>query len=104
MRPIIFMTVGYITGIIWGLYLKINIAPIILIIILGIIIINKKIKKYKINIILFIIFLIISNFQINYLENKYSRLYLGVSDVEIVRYNYKWYRRTENIKINLILK
>ncbi len=89
MRPIIFMTVGYITGIIWGLYLKINIAPIILIIILGIIIINKKIKKYKINIILFIIFLIISNFQINYLENKYSRLYLGVSDVEIVRYNYK---------------
>jgi len=89
MRPIIFMTVGYITGIIWGLYLKINVAPIIFLIILGFIIIHKNIKKYRINIIFFAIFFIISNFQINYLENKYNELYLGVSDVEIIRHNYK---------------
>lgn len=92
MRPIIIMTVGYITGIIWGLYLKINIVPIIFLIILGFVLIlkkYKKIKKYSSKIILFLIFLVISNFQINYLENKYNKLYLGVNDVEVVRNNYK---------------
>lgn len=89
MRPLLFITVGYITGIIWGLYLKINMVPIIFLIILVSIIICKKIKKYKIGIILFIISLIISYFQINYLENKHDRLYLGISDVEIIRSSYE---------------
>ena len=77
MRPIIIMTVGYITGIIWGLYLKINIIPIIfLTILVGIL---KKDKKMSI--IFFLIFLIISNTQINYLENKYKKLYEGINNV-----------------------
>ena len=80
MRPIIIMTVGYITGIIWGLYLKINIIPIIfLTILVGIL---KKDKKMSI--IFFLIFLIISNTQINYLENKYKKLYEGINNVEII--------------------
>lgn len=29
MRPLIFLVVGYITGISWGLYLNINIVPAI---------------------------------------------------------------------------
>lgn len=104
MRPIIIMTVGYITGIIWGLYLKINIVPIILLIIfVGLVIkalltIKGKtfewvsehlgsfvIKKRKKQIIFFLIFLIISNIQINYLENKFKNLYQRINNVEIIR-------------------
>ena len=84
MKPIIILTVGYITGIIWGLYLKINIVPFVCFIILGTYLLNKikNIKKYFI---LFLISLIISNIQINYLENKFNHLYLGLNQIEVTR-------------------
>lgn len=84
MKPIIILTVGYITGIIWGLYLKINIVPFVFFIILGTYFLNKikNIKKYFI---LFLISLIISNIQINYLENKFNHLYLGLNQIEVTR-------------------
>ena len=86
-RPLIWITVGYIIGIIWGLYLKISIAPIffifggisILFIKARIIDLNL-IKEYKFFIIAFFIFLIISNTQINFLENKHRSLYQQIKD------------------------
>ncbi len=89
-RPLIWITVGYITGIIWGLYLKESIAPIfllfggifILFIKTGIINFNC-IKEYKFFIISFIVFSIISNIQINYLQNKYYTLYKSIENEKI---------------------
>lgn len=47
-RPILIAVIGYIIGIIWGLYFKTNIIPIIFILLISIPI-TYKIKK-KINI------------------------------------------------------
>ena len=41
-------------------------------------------KKYRIYILCFIIFAIISNFQVNILENKFNNLYGGISETKIV--------------------
>ena len=86
-RPLIWITVGYIIGIIWGLYLKISIAPIFFIfggisifLIKARIIDLNLIKEYKFFIITFFIFLIISNIQINFLENKHRSLYQQIKD------------------------
>lgn len=75
-RPLIIITVGYITGILWGLYLKINIVPFCLILLGGVILIKKENKKI---LIIFIIIIFISNIQVKVLEEKHSSLY---SDIE----------------------
>ena len=65
MRPLIFMTVGYIIGFIWGLYFNINIVPIIFLLIFILYVFRKKIVKlgkYKTSLALMIIFMINSNF------------------------------------------
>ena len=85
MQPLIFITVGYITGILWGLYLKINIVPIIFLLGGGIFILSKRINivnKYKICFSLIIIFAFISNIQIVKLENKFNTLYKKYTNVE----------------------
>lgn len=85
MRPFIYITVGYITGIIWGLYLKISIVPIFLI--FGgtaYLILKQRKKKIPIPLVLFIIFSIISNVQINNLEKKHENLYKNIENVQIV--------------------
>lgn len=87
MRPLIFMTVGYIIGFIWGLYFNINIVPIIFLLIFIIYAFRKKIvklEKYKTNIVLFIVFMIISNIQTLYLENKFSTLYQDNQEIELI--------------------
>lgn len=81
-RPLIYITVGYITGIIWGLYLKISIVPIFLIF-WGVIFIIRK-KKVPMAIWIFIVFGIISNVQINYLEAKHESLYQGIENAKII--------------------
>ena len=85
MRPFIYITVGYITGIIWGLYLKVSIVPVFLIFggIAYFILKNRK-KKVLVPLLLFIIFSIISNIQINNLEKKHDNLYKNIEDVKIV--------------------
>lgn len=85
MRPFIYITVGYIIGIIWGLYLKLSIVPIFLIFggIVYFILKNKQ-KKIPVPLLLFIIFSIISNTQINNLEKKHDNLYKNIEDVKIV--------------------
>lgn len=101
-RPIFIMVIGYIVGIIWGLYLKISIVPFYFLIILIYVIIrlpySKKkfrifsIKRYfrylklifKFNIIIIIIISsFISNIIIKYQENKYERLFQNGQNVEL---------------------
>lgn len=101
-RPIFIVVIGYIIGIIWGLYFKTSIAPFYILLIIIYIIIklpySKKkfkifsIKRYfryiklifKINIILIIIISsFISNLIIKYQENKYTKLFEDGQEVDI---------------------
>ena len=101
-RPIFVVVIGYIIGIIWGLYFKISIVPFYIFVIAIYIIINlpyskKKfkifsIKRYfryiklilKINIILTIIISsFISNIIINFQENKYQNLFKDGQELEL---------------------
>ena len=93
-RPIIVILIGYIIGILWGLYFKISIVFLYAFLALIYIIINYKYKKkkfkilsikryfryiklvFKINIILIItISSFISNNIVRYYNNKYSSIY-----------------------------
>lgn len=90
-RPILIATLGYILGIIWGLYL--NIVPFI--VISGIIYIIQLIIKHKfikiiktfINknvIIFFCIFFLIGNVYIKCLEKDYSNFYKSLNKVKSI--------------------
>ena len=101
-RPILIVVIGYIIGIIWGLYYKISIVPfyIILMAIYAIIKLSYSKKKFKIfsikryfryiklifkiNIILTIIISsFISNLIIKYQENKYKNLFKDEQEIEM---------------------
>ena len=101
-RPIFIVVIGYIIGIIWGLYLKTSIVPLYIFLITIYTIINlpyskKKfkifsIKRYfrylklifKINIILVIIISsLISNLIVKYQENKYNNVFENGQGLEI---------------------
>lgn len=101
-RPIFIVVIGYIIGIIWGLYLKISIVPFCFLLVIFYIIIrlpyNKKkfrifsIKRYfryiklivKMNVILIIIISsLISNIIIKFYNNKYENLYKDIENIEI---------------------
>lgn len=87
MQLIIYITVGYIIGIIWGLYLKINIVPIIFFTVGCIYLLQKKTNKllnYKLYFIACILTIFISNVQTSYLENKFSNLYAGLDKVNAI--------------------
>ena len=94
-RTIVSITLGYIIGIIWGLYLNISIVLLYIIIffgykILGIFKICRKILRYiKINfnqktIILIILASIISSTITMVLNNKYNNLYKDVTEVTAI--------------------
>lgn len=99
MRPLVIIVVGYITGLIWGRYLKTSIAPVIFLLFLVIYLTLKKLSRpnYKeLNwiskfkemhkyIILGLIFALVSNIQIMYLENKFNTLYSNIQEVTVVR-------------------
>ena len=101
-RPIFIIVIGYIIGIIWGLYLQRSIVPFYFILLMIYIIIKlpyrkKKfkifsIKRYfryiklifKLNIILTIIISsLISNIIIKYKNSKYDNLYKGIENLEV---------------------
>ena len=101
-RPIFIVVIGYIIGIIWGLYLKISIVPFYILLIAIYIIIklpySKKkfkifsIKRYfryiklvfKINIILTIIISsFVSNLVIRYQENKHNNLFHNGQEIDL---------------------
>ena len=123
-RPIFIIVIGYIIGIIWGLYLRISIVPFYFLLLIIYIIIklpyHKKkfrifsIKRYfryikiifKLNIIFTIIISsFISNIIIKYYECKYENLYKGIENLEVVgivvsnKVEKKYYNR---YKINVI--
>ena len=102
-RPILIVVIGYIIGILWGLYLKISIVPFYIFLISIYIIIqlpypkNKfrifSIKRYfsyiklifKTNIILIIIISsFISSLIIKYQENKYNNLFQDSQEIEVI--------------------
>lgn len=102
-RPILIIVIGYIIGIIWGLYLKISIVPFYILLI-GIYIITKlpyskkrfrifSIKRYfryikiiiKIKIILIIIITsFISNLIIKHKENEYQNTFKNIQNLELI--------------------
>ena len=88
-RPIIAITLGYIIGIIWGVYVKQTILPIIILYPIYLII-NKKTKNIyfkfylkKSIILILIITSIISN-TITLINNKkYETLYFGLEEIKV---------------------
>ena len=98
MRPTIIIVVGYITGLIWGRYLKTSIAPVIFLLFLGIYLISNrssklekrdsnwisKLKEIRKYIIISLIFAIVSNIQIMYLENRFNTLYINIKETKLV--------------------
>lgn len=94
-RPIVIILVGYIIGIIWGLYLKSSIVPFILCMILVIIYLSKIMKNnryYQVLKIFFtkqlifilIIFSILSNTIVSVLNQKYDKLYRNITEAEFI--------------------
>ena len=103
-RKALIVTIGYIIGIIWGLYCKSSIVLLYASIVLISIIINKiKRKKHRFKIISFsryikyiklvfdynvlillIIFSLISNIVVNNMNKKYENLYKGKEDISLV--------------------
>lgn len=140
-RPIVVATLGYIIGIIWGLYFRKNIVSFYVLISIFLMIL-KKIKifffkhylkhkmqnkrKFKFisikkifryirlimdfkSLIIVIIFSIISNSVVNYLNNKYESLYTGLESVDAIARvvdngTNKQYKTTYKIKIEKINK
>lgn len=84
-RPILIAVIGYIIGIIWGLYFKTNIIPIIFILLISIPITYKiKKNKYRNIIILIAITAIISNIQVIYLNKKYNTMYIKNQEYKVI--------------------
>ena len=100
-RPIFIVVIGYIIGIIWGLYFKASIALLYAFLAMSYFIINFQYKKkrfrilsikryfryikliFKINVIITIIISsFISNSIIKYNDKKYSNLYLDKEEVQ----------------------
>ncbi len=79
-RPVLVAVIGYIIGILWGLYLKFSIVPLLLIFLI-IFFIKKKYRKL---IILIAIATLISNVQVNFLNNKYENFYTDGEEYKIV--------------------
>lgn len=122
-RPILVIAIGYIIGIIWGIYLKISILPFYFLLISIYIIINLKYKKkkfkilsikryfryiklvFKLNIIITIIISsFISNLIIKIQENKYENMYrdgetLSISGIVIGNKEEKEYYDRYEIKV-----
>lgn len=94
-RPLMIVAIGYISGILWGLYFKISIVPInILIYILALIVKSIKVKnKYirfankllKINVVTIIIITAsISNTIVIYLNNEYENKYKDIEKANFI--------------------
>lgn len=129
-RPIVVATLGYIIGIIWGLYLNISIVFFYVIIYIFLMIGNKikkqKTRKFKIisikrifryiklildfrSIIIIVVFSSVSNFIVLNLNKKYEEFYSMPKGVEIIgrivdNGTYKEYKTTYKIKIEKLNK
>lgn len=104
---IFIITLAFIIGIIWGVYLKISILPFL--IFLGILAIFYSSRRKSI--ILFLIFCFISNIYISSLENNFTTKYQNIygevtivgtiiSDVQDKEYNYKYKVKIDKLKFD----
>lgn len=85
-RPILIALIGYIIGIIWGLYFKTSIAPYIIIFAIIYVIcmkIHLLLKDKLKTILILIIPIIISNSITSYLNNKYKNIYNTTTEEQI---------------------
>ena len=91
-RPILIATIGFIIGIIWGLYFNMVSFLLILIILYFSLYIFKfkkiiriiKIFLSKKALILFSIFFLISSFYIQYLEKRYNQIYNSLDKIQCI--------------------
>lgn len=89
-RPILIIILGYIIGIIWGVYIKTAILPILILYPMYSIISKKTKHTYlryyikKSTILILIISSIISNITTIYLNNKYNNLYSNLEKVNLI--------------------
>ena len=82
---LLLIAIGYIIGIILGLYFNISIALFLLFIFIIYMYFNKKIANLKRYLLCFSIALIISNLQINLLEKSFETKYENIQEnVEII--------------------
>lgn len=77
-RPLVFYTLSYVIGILWGLYFKQ--ISIVLFCVLVYLVINKRIKQINFFCIFFIIFGLIFT---AYKTNKFEKIWLNLNDKEI---------------------
>ena len=128
-RPIVVATLGYIIGIIWGLYFKTNIVSFYAFTCIFLVAVKyfkryKRKKKFKFisiqkifryiklildfkSLIIIILFSTISNLTILGLNNKYKNLYEGLDEVRIIAKvvdngTRKEYKTTYKIKIEKV--
>lgn len=128
-RPIVVAILGYIIGIIWGLYFKMNIVLIYAVLLIITIVANKikynkpkgkfkfisiqKILRYiKLildlkSIIIIIIFSTISNFILIQLNSKYENLYSNIEAVTVTgkivnNGTYREYKTTYKLKVEKV--
>ena len=130
-RPIVVATLGYIIGIIWGLYFKTNIVSFYVLIGIFLVVVkyfkfSKRKKKFKFisiqkifryiklifdlkSLIIILLFSTISNLIILGLNNKYKNLYVGLEEVNIIAKvvdngTEKEYKTTYKIKVEKLSK
>lgn len=94
------ITICYIIGILWGLYLEINIVPFVIITVISIAFINgkkvsesmeflnsklvNKIRKNIKYIIFCLIIIVVSSSIVKYKENKFENLFLDITDIKCI--------------------
>lgn len=117
-RPILIALIGYLIGIIWGLYFKISIAPFVIICIIIVKIVGMHDYAHKNcmgtahrarqTIIILVLMIIISNSIMIYLNNKYEEIYKTSPNESnyiatvISNKNQKEYKKTYIVKIESI--
>lgn len=83
-RPILIAVIGYILGILWGLYIQISIVPFIFILLVVLFLKKGKIIKYKNILILIILIFICASVKTLYLNNKYNTLYNNIEECKVI--------------------
>lgn len=109
-------TAGYIIGIIWGLYFKINVVFFCAFFIPVCIFLQKKFNISKQLLVIIIVSFSVSNLYVSFKNDKYNKTYemlegkeitintVVVSDAKENKYNYSYKIKVNNIYLNLSIK
>lgn len=109
MQPLRWITVGYITGILWGLYLKSSIVPMIFLCLGIVFVLQKKqrLSSYRHCFMIFLLAMILSSVHIQYLEHRFHTLYQNLDTVDVVgvitsNAKQTTYKQVYNLKVETI--